>query len=266
MMCLLDNRSIIPPSGLPALAAWLMAAVFVLFSACFVLGHYQTHSGDMGQYITHARNLMWGRSWEVYMLDFPAVLPGYPLFIAIPLVTVGLNMFLFGLLNSLLWALCCVVFYTLYRERLCAYSGWVFLAVLLFNPFVVYFQQEMQPNLFYSASCAVALYAAYRLRDLQWKASPATLAGWALLVLLPATIRQDSLALYMALALYYIFLDRKLVLLAVCGIALTIGLDLLITSFGQFSNISVLFFVGMKYTASSATSEHAFVPSVLFMF
>lgn len=266
---LLGDFRLSPVSSRDLCLAIVAVILFVAFSALFVLGQYQSMAGDMGQYITHARNLLWGRPWGLYLYDFPAVLPGYSLLLAIPTALAGLNMYVFGLMNSVMWAVLCITFFAFYYKKLPPHAGWIFLGALLFNPFVLKFQQEVQPNIFYGMATALALFAGYRLLDTSWRLDPRRAALLALAVLFPAVIRQDCMALYLALILYFVAQgNRRLALLPFAGIMLALALDSLIAASGQFSTISVVFYVGFK--ASSASSEVSsagqFIHNFLFMF
>lgn len=244
------------------MGALLCGLAFVLFSAFCVLGEYQTHSGDMGQYITHARNLIWGRGWAQYLQEFPTVLPAYPLLLAIPLSIDVLNLYALGVINSVLWAITAIAFFAIYAGRLPHWGAWAMLLAVLFNPLALEFQQEAQPNILYSMSVALALLAAYRLREHRWRDSARRYLGWAFVLLFPAIVRQDSLALYMALLIYFAAVERRLFWLPVLGMISTVTLDLFLTRYGLFSSISAVFFVGMK---STGTASNGLLPSFFYM-
>ena len=209
------------------------AGIFVLFSALFVLGNYQNHDGDFGQYVIQARNLLLGRPWDHLVAGLPSVPPVYSVLLAGLTWLGGVNAYAYAVLNSVLWAGAAVMAFNFYRHdfknEMVAY---VFLIAVLFTPFVLPFQQSGVPNILYAAGATLALLSAKRLAEGAFR------FRYALCILLPALMRSEALALYAALFMYFgLKRQWRHLALPVLGIALLIGSDLLLSlNFDLLSN------------------------------
>ena len=185
------------------LLAGVPAATFVVASATCVLGDYQGVGGDFAQYITHARNLMLGRPYSWLMEGFPSVLPGYPAVLAGLTAAFGVDFFVYGLLNSLCWAGYAVLAVVFYQSRLATRTQvFVLVAIIVFSHFAIHFQQDVQPNMLYALVAMGALVAAQRLVE-QAGRPTARYVLLALVLLLPALVRKEALALYAVLLIYF---------------------------------------------------------------
>lgn len=219
------------------LLPFLFGGGFVLFSALFVLGHYQNHAGDFGQYAVQARNLVLGRSWDHLVAGFPSVPPAYSFLLAVVTWIGGFNAYHYALLNSVLWAGCAIAAFHLFRDafrhRATAY---VFLLAVLFTPLVVAFQQNGIPNILYAAACLFALLAAKKLSEGPFRLLPAAC------ILLPALVRSEALALYGALFIWFALRRQwKLAALPVLGVVLLLVSDLLLSlNYDLVSNFRIV--------------------------
>ncbi len=225
-----DKLPTILSTGLP-LAACL---AFVVFCALYVVGPYQNQNGDFGQYFVHSQNILKGRDWGFLMEDYPAVLPGYPLLLSAISAVFGTGYFFIGLINAILWATTSYLAFLHFREKFDYHlTKYVFLIACLSPSFVVKFIQDGQPNIFYSFSFMLCLFSVRYIEKskLQWLA--------VFFFLLAATIRIDSVVLYVALFLFFLPKERrKFIWVPVFGIFLTIGLDVFIArQAGMKSNI-----------------------------
>lgn len=215
----------------------LFGGGFVLFSALLVLGHYQNHSGDFGQYAVQARNLALGRPWDHLVAGFPSVPPAYSFLLAIVTWIGGFNVYHFALLNSVLWAGCAVAAFHFFRDEFNhRATAYVFLLVVLFTPLVIAFQQSGIPNIMYAATCLFALLAARRLSEGPFRVLLAAC------ILLPALVRSEALALYAALFLWFALRRQwKLAALPVLGVVLLLVSDLLLSlNFDLVSNFRIV--------------------------
>jgi hypothetical protein len=201
------------------------AGTFVLFSALFVLGNYQNHDGDFGQYVIQARNLLLGRPWDHLVAGLPSVPPLYSMLLAALTWFGGVNAYAYAVLNSVLWAGTAVMAFHYFRNDFKSeVTAYGFLVAVLFSPFILYFQQSGVPNILYGAGAMLALLSAKRLSEGAFRLS------YALCILLPALIRSEALALYAALFLYFGLKQQwRLLILPVLGVALLIGSDLLLS-------------------------------------
>jgi drug/metabolite transporter (DMT)-like permease len=121
----------------------ILAGSFVAFSALFVLGNYQNHDGDFGQYVIQARNLLLGRPWDHLVAGLPSVPPLYSVLLASLTWLGGVNAYAYAVLNSVLWAGgALVAFHFFRREFKTQVVAYAFLVFVLFSPFVLYFQQS----------------------------------------------------------------------------------------------------------------------------
>jgi len=202
-----------------------LAGLFVLFSAFFVLGHYQNHDGDFGQYVIQARNLLLGRPWDHLVAGLPSVPPLYSVLLAGPTWFAGVNAHAYAVLNSALWAVAAVTAFHFYRHEFknegVAYG---FLVAVLFMPFVLPFQQNGVPNILYAAGASLALFSAKRISEEAFR------FRYAFCILLPALIRSEALALYAALFMFFAVKRQwRHLILPVAGLALLIGSDLLLS-------------------------------------
>jgi hypothetical protein len=201
------------------------AGTFVLFSALFVLGNFQNHDGDFGQYVIQARNLLLGRPWDHLVAGLPSVPPLYSMLLAALTWFGGVNAYAYAVLNSVLWAGTAVMAFHFFRNDFKSeVTAYGFLVAVLFSPFILYFQQSGVPNILYGAGAMLALLSAKRLSEGAFRLS------YALCILLPALIRSEALALYAALFLYFGLKQQwRLLILPVLGVALLIGSDLLLS-------------------------------------
>lgn len=222
---------------------YAIAGAFVLVCALFVLGDYQNHGGDFGQYITQARNVIWGRPWSYLMEGYPAVLPGYSFLLAVPTALFGVNYHAYALINTVLWATLSVVCYRMYAPRFQHAATRIgFFAALLGCPYVLYYQQQTNPVILYAAVVSLALWAVNDLVSTNTRLSRLRAALPVVLLLLPAIVRTDSIALYLAV-FAFLFLQRHWRLLGwpVLGVTLTVTLDLFIGSaYDQGSNFGMV--------------------------
>ena len=140
-----------PPILIPTILFLLSA--FFIYQAIIYLGEYQDWGGDFAQYIVQSRNILWGRDWSYYMEGYPAIMPGYPLILAFVASIFGESLYNFALVNSLLWVLVSLFTYyvasNIFNSKSRIFAIFVF-ALILFNPYVIWFQQMMQPNIAYS--------------------------------------------------------------------------------------------------------------------
>lgn len=203
-----------------------LAGSFVVFSALFVLGNYQNHDGDFGQYVIQARNLLLGRPWDYLVAGLPSVPPLYSVLLAGLTWLGGVNAYAYAVLNSVLWAGGALMAFHFYRRDFkTEVVSYAFLVIVLFSPFVLYFQQSGVPNLLYAAGAMLALTSAKRLAEGSFR------FRYALYILLPAFIRSEVLALYAALFVYFGLRQQwKSLVLPVLGVAFLIGSDLLLSS------------------------------------
>lgn len=211
-----------------------LCAAFFIYSAVYVLGPYQNMNGDFFQYYLHAQNLLKGRSWDYYIEGKISVLPGWPFVIASLQALFGTSYYVIAVFNSLLWALTCWIGYIYFRPRFpTKLLGLAYLAACLSAAFIIDFQQQGQPNIAYGFTFILALYG---IRA--WLDQDRSLF-WALIILLPAFFRIESLVIYTALAIYLIAHKRhKWLVLPLIGAGITIGVDLWITlQFDLKSNI-----------------------------
>jgi hypothetical protein len=210
-----------------------LAGIFVLFSALFVLGNYQNHDGDFGQYVIQARNLLLGRPWDHLVAGLPSVPPLYSMLLAALTWLGGVNAYAYAVLNSVLWAGTAVMAFHFFRNdfKSCGVA-YAFLVAVLFSPFVLYFQQSGVPNILYAAGAMLALLSAQRLAEGAFR------LRYALYILLPALIRSEALALYAALFLYFSLRRQwSRLILPVLGVALLLGSDFLLSlNFDLLSN------------------------------
>lgn len=230
------------------LIAVVICGVFFLFSSIFVLGHYQNHNGDFGQYFTHAQNLLHGRSWDYLVEGYPAVLPAFPAVLAALTWLFGVNAHAYGMFNSACWALACFLAFDIYHKQFQSrITGWAFLLTLLFSPYVMAFQQDGQPNLLYTSAVITALWA-----SMPWtERSPRTYEIF--LVLLPSLVRLESLALFASIG-FVLILSRRWRLLAIpaAGVLITLGTDILIhLLYDLRSNIAL----GLKVAETSSNTQ-----------
>jgi len=203
----------------------VLAGFFVAFCALFVLGDYQNHDGDFGQYVIQARNLLLGRPWDHLVAGLPSVPPLYSALLAGLTWFAGVSAYIYAVLNSVLWAGGAVMAFHFFRRdfktEAVAYS---FLVIVLFSPFVLYFQQSGIPNILYAAGAMLALTSARRLGEGCFR------FRHVLFILLPAFIRSESLALYAALFVYFGLKQQwRSLVLPVLGVVLLIGSDLLLS-------------------------------------
>jgi hypothetical protein len=241
-----------------AVAVVVLCTSFVLLSAFTVLGNFQDHGGDFAQYITHARNLLWHRPWSYYLRGYPAVLPAYPILLSLPTALFGVNFYVYAIINSILWAAVGFVSYLSLRRGFSSpFTAFALLVGTLFLPYVFYFQQNALPNILYAFAVVGALLAATRLAN-------ADLARrgviWRVLVLLaPAVVRTESLALYAAIAAWFV-LQRKyrLLVVPVVGVCMVVTLDLAIAISGhQESNFHVILRIFDHFAVPGSTQPSA---------
>jgi len=206
------------------LVNFFLAFLFILFSSVFVLGNFQSHNGDFGQYYIHAQNLLKNRPWGYSLENYPAVLPLYPYLLAIMTFIFGANAFYFSIANSVMWGITCTTWASIYKDKFdTKTSGLLYIFFILFTPFVISFQQEGLPNIMFAMSCSLAIWATLKCKE------EGTSSFFLLLILLPALIRIESIAVFSAV-ITYLLLHKKylLSLIGVAGIALTIIIDIFI--------------------------------------
>lgn len=214
-----------------------LAFLFVTFSTLFVLGNFQSYNGDFGQYYIHAQNLLKDRPWSYSVEGYPAVLPLYPYLLAIITFFFGTNFFFYALANSIMWAITCLTWASIYKDKLDSVAtNLLYLLFILFTPFIVSFQQEGQPNIMFAMFCAFSVKAAIQLKNNEFSLVST------ILILLPAFVRVESIALFSAYIAYFILNRRGIFsLIAILGIIITISSDLFIGShLGMKSNFGVL--------------------------
>jgi hypothetical protein len=215
----------------------ILCACFVAYSATFVLGQFQTDNGDFDQYAVHARNLVLMRPWSFIVAGFPGVLPGYPMVLAITFLAFGLNLYVVGILNAVFWAAYAYVFFIMCKDRfLYRSTSYIYIILLLTSCSLLVFQQEGQPNLFFAATCALALLGSQKIEN----AGATALAIVA--VLLPAIVRVESIALYASIFVYALYArNTTLTKVALIGIVITASLDFFISRYaGMTSNFTML--------------------------
>lgn len=223
------------------IAALLICALFVSLSVIFVLGNYQNHNGDFGQYYLHASNVLNGRPWGEYLSGKPAVLIGYPFLLIGLIAAFGLNGLAVGVLNSLLWASTAFIFYSYYLDRFQSrITGIVYILLLLFSPYVIFFQQDGQPNIAYAATFALSVLSTFLLKE-------RPINVWMVIgVILPAFFRVESAALFGAIGLWFLLERRwRLLWIPIVGVVTTISLDILLAKISSVnSNILLALNVG----------------------
>jgi hypothetical protein len=201
--------------------ALVICLIFIFFSSFYVIGHYQNHNGDFGQYFIHAMNILKGRPWSFMMEGKPTVMPLYPGLLAALTAVFGPNAFWYAFLNSVLWAGVAFISYIYFRPNFRSeFTAYVFLASVLFCPYVLSFQQDGQPNITYTFLFILAMYA---VRD--WdRRNPRALEVIA--VFLPAVTRVDSFAIYVALIVFLAWNRRwHLLAIPITSAAVTVGLN-----------------------------------------
>lgn len=210
----------------------LLGAAFVLFAGIFVLGDYQNHAGDFGQYVIQARNLLLGRPWDYLVEGLPSVPPGYSFLLAILTWVGGVSAYHYALLNSVMWALASILaFHTFKNEFKNEVTAYLFLVAVLCTPYILYFQQVGVPNITYAASCMLALYAISKNADAR------NSFVLILALLLPALIRTEAIALYLALSIYFCCHRRwRLLGWSLAGVALTVFLDVILSHYHELSS------------------------------
>ena len=237
----------------------LFGGGFVLFSALFVVGHYQNHAGDFGQYAVQARNLVLGRPWDHLVAGFPSVPPAYSFLLAVVTWLSGFNVYHFALLNSALWAGCAIAAFHFFRDEFRhRATAYVFLLVVLFTPLVIAFQQNGIPNILYAATCLFTLLAAKRLSEGPFRIL------LAVCILLPALVRSEALALYAALFVWFALRRQwKLAALPVLGGVLLLVSDLLLSlNFNLVSNFRIVARLA-NLTGGASAQASEFDPSRL---
>ncbi|MGP0565577.1 MULTISPECIES: hypothetical protein [unclassified Nitrospina] len=220
-----------------------LGGTFILFSAIFVLGNYQNHGGDFGHYITLARNLMLGRSWDHLVSGYPLYLPGYPALLILPTAIFGVNFYVYAVLNSILWAGCSIAaFYYFQDQFLHKATSYIFLIGILFVPFLIAFQQDAMPNILYATLVMLALLIGRRFSAGQFH------PGLSVIVLIPAIVRSEACGLYAALIAFFVLQRRfKLCALPVAGLILSLGINLFLSMNYEvlsFFNLAVGFLQG----------------------
>lgn len=229
------------PKTLDFAVAVAGAIGFVVFSWLFVLVDHAAHGGDFGQYVTQARNVIQGRSWSHLMEGYPAILPGYPLLLAVVTAVAGVDFKLYGLANSVLWAGVALVFFRHYYDAFGhRVSAFAFFLCVLLCPVAIELQAEVQPNILFSLTLALALVAGTRLADPNCTFRQRL--SWFPLMLAPGLVRAEAIALFAALALCFLLALRiRLVLVCVAAIAGVVALDVAIAlTFDQESNFAVV--------------------------
>jgi hypothetical protein len=236
-----------------SLAVLSMALIFIYISVTQVLGQYQNQNGDYGQYYMHARNLLKGRPWDYFVEGFPAVLPGYPIFLAFIQTIFGTMPYPVAIANSLMWAIIGLISYNIFSPRFTSkITALIFAAAVFSTPFVMYFQQDGQPNISYSLTFIAALWAIYNYSPSQSKRCQLMLIG---LILLPAFFRVESTIIYIAFAIYLISnKNRALLWVPAFGFLLTIGLDVWISIRSEMVSNFIEFY---NKTNLDATSEQS---------
>ncbi|MCF8719363.1 hypothetical protein [Nitrospina gracilis] len=239
-----------------------LGAFFVLFSAIFVLGNYQGHGGDFGHYITLARNLMLGRSWDHLVSGYPSYLPGYPALLVIPTAIFGVNFYVYAVINSILWAGCSIAAFYYFKDQfLYKATPYIFLIGVLFVPFLISFQQKAIPNILYATAVMLALFISRQFSA--GKFHP----GLAVIVLIPAIIRSEACGLYAALIAFFVLQRRfKLCALPIAGLILSISINLFLAL-----NYEVISFFNLanRFMWGASNEEFDFIRQVqahIFMF
>lgn len=229
----------------------LICCTFVLLSSILVLGNYQTANGDFGQYYIHSQNLLKGRTWSALVEGYPAVLPGYPILLAIKSAIFGNNIFFLGLTNSIMWAGTCLIAFRLFHPHLKTYTyKYLFLISCLFLPYVWAFQQEGQPNITYTFTFFAAILAAKNIVNQK------NVVLCIIIILLSSTVRVESLVIFVAVFIYFTTeKSKKYLWVPMLGVFITIGLDLLIDyKFGMKSNFSHGKKFAVKVTTETSSS------------
>lgn len=232
----------------------LICVTFVVLSSILVLGNYQTANGDFGQYYIHSQNLLEGRPWSALIENYPAVLPGYPVLLAITSAIFGDSIFIVGLTNSVLWAITCFIACKLFQQYLKNPAlKYLFLISCLFVPYVWSFQQEGQPNISYTFTFFAAALAAKNIVERK------NTVLCIIIIMLASTVRADSLVIFVAIFIYFATDKSKNYLwVPVIGGLVTIGLDLLIAhKFGMKSNFSLGKSIANKVTLEENTNSLA---------
>lgn len=179
--------------------AFIIALGYCVFSMS-VVGNFQNTNGDYAQYILHAHNILSGRSWGSLLSGYAAVLPGYPLLLLPVLAVFNVSFYAIALLNVFMLAAIGLVGYRV-SLKLCN-STLISLFALLFilaNPYLISFQQDAQPNIFFSFSVALVILL-FELVDFNSdKQGKFIKFIFVLSLLLPGIIRLEAIALYAAL-------------------------------------------------------------------
>lgn len=221
----------------PDVCVGLLAVAFVGVSTVFALGNYHHHAGDFGQYVTQARNLIHARPFTFLMEGYAVVLPGYPIALAGLIALFGVDFYAIGIVNSILWACTALLAWACFKDRMGSWEGVVFVLIVLFSAYVTLYQQRAMPNIPFAC---VTLAACVAFRTLMAKPeserSLATTCALAVVALVPAVFRSDSIALYVGFIAYSVLVRRRwghLSTVAIVGVALALALDSLIATFGD---------------------------------
>lgn len=242
------------------LTSLFLAIFFVFISSLFVLGNFQSYNGDFGQYYIHAQNLLKDRPWGYSVEGYPAILPAYPYLLAFITYFFGASVFYYAIANSIMWAMTCLIWTSIYREKFDSnYINILYLAFIIFTPFVVSFQQEGLPNILFALFCAISIKTAINSRD---NGKPTFLS--AILIISPAFVRIECIAIFGAFIVFFLF-QRKYILsiLAAFGILLSVGADLFIGSYLDMQSNFGVFNDFNQSNTRRANQPFAMITSVL---
>jgi len=234
-------------------------SVFVVYSAIYILGNYQTANGDFGQYYIHGQNILKGRNWSALVEDYPAVLPGYPYLLAFVSKLFGDGIFFVGLINSIIWAATSSIAYVIFKDHFRIKSlKYIYLISCLFMPYILLFQQEGQPNITYCFSFFLGIFAAKNIVKRKF------LISSVILLLLASIMRADSLVLYIAVVIYFLSSKaNKYIWVPILGMVITVSLDFIIDKhFGMTSNFSL----GKKLISKSSNENISAIKGIIDFF
>jgi len=229
------RRRPMPFTSLPPIVLSVGCLCFLIVSA-IILGDYQDWGGDFAQYVTHARNLLWGRPWSFSMEGYPAVMPGYPALLSLLYLLGGDNFFYFALANTIFWCVASVVAYIV-LEQLFQNKVWAFYAFLitLFNPFVLWYQQYAIPNISYTLFVWLTFIILHLITRSEFKKRDLVLVLLLLFCILTAgLIRISFLALTGSIFLYGIYRrSRILCAVSVLTVLIVVGAEWALATHGN---------------------------------
>lgn len=127
----------------------------------FILGNYQDWGGDYAQYITQSRNILWDRPWSHLMEGFPSIMPIYPTTLAVISWILDDSIYIYSLFNTICWLLTSVITYKTVNKLISVkqdYIGKIIFILILFNPYIISYQQSISPIFIYTLIVWSVLY------------------------------------------------------------------------------------------------------------